>query len=409
MTTTAKKVNTTAVRTPTDDPQNHTIILRQLKETTEVAQRLRGDPLQSFVRLGELVSAGVVRIAGQTVQSPSTNAPPGSAVPSARQVLTINSLTGGGNLGADLTLQLVGDAASPGNLMLYGTNASGARGWYAQPAGGAASPLTTKGDIYVFGVANTRLSVGLDTQVLTADSTQATGLKWAPPSGAAGSSNNTPDTHPSTANPADDEFEVGSSIDTAGTRFGGATAWTAFSLSTGSTKVRQGSLVFLPALTAGRNCGGYTHPVSGSWGYTVKFTNAVNAGNTLLGMFVATASGATGPILLFGFNGTTLVVQRLTNSSTFSANQLATVNAITSELTSVAAQYRWYYLRVTYDGTNLQFFISASGIEDTFVQVYTETSAAFLGAPAFIGIGGDGETAATPQPLGIYDWFRKTS
>ena len=41
------------------------------------------------------------------------------------------------------------------------------------------TPLTTKGDIYVRnGSADTRLPVGLDTQMLLADSTAATGLKW---------------------------------------------------------------------------------------------------------------------------------------------------------------------------------------------------------------------------------------
>jgi hypothetical protein len=41
------------------------------------------------------------------------------------------------------------------------------------------SPLTTKGDLYTFSTTNARLGVGTNGQVLQADSSQATGLKWA--------------------------------------------------------------------------------------------------------------------------------------------------------------------------------------------------------------------------------------
>lgn len=45
---------------------------------------------------------------------------------------------------------------------------------------GGASPLTTKGDIFGHSTVDARIPVGSDTQVLTADSTQALGVKWAP-------------------------------------------------------------------------------------------------------------------------------------------------------------------------------------------------------------------------------------
>jgi hypothetical protein len=58
------------------------------------------------------------------------------------------------------------------------TQATGVK-WAAAPVTGMTDPTTTKGDLIVHGAATTRLPIGTDGQILTADSTQANGLKWA--------------------------------------------------------------------------------------------------------------------------------------------------------------------------------------------------------------------------------------
>lgn len=58
--------------------------------------------------------------------------------------------------------------------------------------GGGSSPLTTKGDVYGHSTVDARIPVGSNGQVLTADSTQTLGLKWATPGGGGGGSLTTP-------------------------------------------------------------------------------------------------------------------------------------------------------------------------------------------------------------------------
>lgn len=50
---------------------------------------------------------------------------------SATTITGAKSITGGGDLSTNRTLELVGDLASPGNSQFYGTNGSGVKGWYS--------------------------------------------------------------------------------------------------------------------------------------------------------------------------------------------------------------------------------------------------------------------------------------
>jgi hypothetical protein len=61
-------------------------------------------------------------------------------VPNTRMVNTSFSIEGGGPLSGDLTISLIGDKASPGPDMRYGTDASGVLGW--EPASVGAGDMT---------------------------------------------------------------------------------------------------------------------------------------------------------------------------------------------------------------------------------------------------------------------------
>ena len=374
---------TTSIRSPTDDIGNHTIVLRQLKEVAEVGQRLRGDPLDSFVRVKELVDAGIARFTNNQIQ------PAGSTAGSGGTVTTALSVQGSGL--SSSPIQLVNDSASPGNSMLYGTNASGVKGWYTQPSG-SSSPLTTKGDVYVFGSTNTRLPVGTDGQVMTADSTQATGLKWATPSSSSGSANVTPDTHPASPTSYDDEFEFGTSIDTSGARFTGANAWVkhaAASVTASVTSVvSQGGLQSVTYTGSVSPGVGYSQAVpAGTWEFTWKAKNCA----------AEVYNSSTWKGYYFGWTGTSnnFTIQSETR------NWDAGTYAFNATVVNFTGDGRSLYFKLKYDGTNLVFSWCQTGYSSDFVVLSTQAASAWIGTPTHFGFG-----SQTNEGV---DWFRRTA
>ena len=460
-------VGSTAIRWPEDNLENHTIILRQLKETTELAQRLRGNPQDSFVRVSELVGAGIVRFTNDIIQPPTG----GSYVPSTRQILTNDSLAGGGNLSVDRTLTLVGDTGSPGTTKYYGTNGAGTRGWYSLTTG-TPSPLTTKGDVWGYSTTDARIPIGADGYVLTADSTQALGLKWAagggyiPPvttkgdlfgystvparvpvgtdgyvltadstqvlglkwaAASGGSSepwNITPDTHlspPASGFVADDEFE-GAALDTGGTRYTGALPWTtAHMTGSASAILDKGSLIFTSDKVAypPRNMSLiYQTIASGTaWRYRWKFFIDAGVYANLGGCLLYESS--TGKIMTFGIlqNNPTLEawVAWYSDWQTFVNFDAGSLTALPTQMLDPIGGGRQrsteIYWEIERNGSNLIFRWSTSGYEGTFATFTTlALTTEFTTAPDSIGFCADPSQVsggATSPAILRYDWFRR--
>jgi hypothetical protein len=139
---------------------------------------------------------------GQVLTSAGTGATPTWTTPTTG---TVTSVSGTGTVNG---ISLSGTVTSSGNLTLGGAltgvdlttqvtgtlpiSNGGTGQTTANPAFNALAPTTTKGDLIVSnGTANVRQAVGTDTHVLTADSTTATGVKWAAAAGGLTISNDT--------------------------------------------------------------------------------------------------------------------------------------------------------------------------------------------------------------------------
>jgi hypothetical protein len=388
---------TTAVRSPTDDLSNHTIVLRQLKEVAEVGQRLRGDPLDSFVRVKELVNSGIARFTNNQIQPPEAA---GSVT-----VSVTNSITGNGTSGSPLKLS--GDSASPGNSMVYGTNGSGVKGWYTASGGGSTT---------LSGLTDVSLASLADGQVLTYDQASSKWKNKADPGGAP-----IIDTPPASPTAWDDEFNTGTGLDTTGSRRVGANAWSYLSgtswpvatLTVGSGWLR------IPGASSPHAafCAKQALPVSGAWCFVMRVIGPpASSGNYGPGLALINNSVSTNNLTqIMGFSNALYSQTNSYNPSTGNFTFVSNNSSISFTTTG------WYYIALSYPGSGTTYTLGYSTLASQQALAITTPTEYLPSGPAQMPSGFTQHTTFTlsgathialitvDSAIVTYvDWFRRT-
>jgi len=233
--------------------------------------------------------------------------------------------------------------------------------------------VTTKGDVQTYSTAPARLAVGADGTVLTADSTQATGLKWAA-GGSGGGATFSPPYMTSTGIAYGPVYTVVSPP---------TTGWvTTVNIPT-VTQASNGDLVLAAGYVGGDQVAGYFQSIPGST-YTLKI-GASRLFST--GCGVGVTDGTKHQNFFAGTNGG-LYNFNWSNSTSYGGRPNSDISA------GFYAPY--IFLKLVEDGTNRTVYMSATGSETeaTWIQLFQRPSNDYL-TPTQVGVSWDSVTGSS--------------
>ena len=279
--------------------------------------------------------------------------------------------------------------------------------WVHQANAGS-NPLTTKGDLFGYSSVAARVPIGTDTYVLTADSTQTLGLKWAAPSAGSGGKVLILDNPPASPSTYDDEFP-GSSLDVKWTN-----PLTSASGQTNTVTVANGGLIFEPATSGTSSTGKHVFGISQASpnvSFTVMAKLGENYGGSDIrsGVFVAKASGSAyicGPFLQDQQPGDIGVTSYSATADWSSYDgHLQGANAVIG--TATGSHFLPTWAKIVWDsgGGTLTFYVSQNGM--TWSKFDTRSS---ISQPTVMGIciySNSGTINADKQFAA--EWFRVTT
>lgn len=266
--------------------------------------------------------------------------------------------------------------------------------------GTATPPLTTKGDVYVYGSGPTRLPVGTNGQILIADSTQTLGVKWGTNTNTLpGWLSNSPDNYPSSPNALDDEFTTSATLPG-----GGSAKWTWRNQASATVGQLEDAIQLLaPALTGDSlGCLEQNAP-SNPWEFTTKVTPQIKNGvpvNAVVGLYALDTSDSNKMVLT--------AYQFVGSGDGGNACQMYFNSPTSYHSVSNAIQYFYgaIYLKLKDDGTNFTFSYSREG--RFFNTLATLSRTAWLaGSADKVGICCSSEQN-TYSVSGVFEWFRRT-